>query len=174
MTGNCHVRFLGGNGVERPLTYPIARENNMANKKRLAVVFSAIVLLAGTYLLLNLCAKIDLGELPPENGTSTRMYPLKTRILRYAKKNNKLPSKLSDLPPLEGFSNFTKDYWGNDIIYQVNGSTVTLLSYGKDQKPGGAGDNLDVVGVFEAKNEFGQWVDENSAWKIMPLQKPSI
>ena len=23
MTGNCHVRFLGGKGAERPLTYPI-------------------------------------------------------------------------------------------------------------------------------------------------------
>ena len=27
MTGNCHVRFLGGNGAERPLTYPVRKSN---------------------------------------------------------------------------------------------------------------------------------------------------
>ena len=26
MTGNCHVRFLGGKGAERPLPYPVRKQ----------------------------------------------------------------------------------------------------------------------------------------------------
>lgn len=142
----------------------------MTNKKRLTIFVSVIaVVVATTYMFLWLWMKADLGNLPPENFTSTTMYPLKTRILRYATEHNNLPPNLTVLPPLEGFINSTKDVWGNEIIYQVEGATIKLISYGKDQKPGGVGENLDVVGIFDAKNGFGEWAGENDNWKIQPL-----
>lgn len=141
------------------------------NKIILTVIGVAGSLGAG-YLLLMVMAAADLGySIPPENHTSTTMYPLKTRILKYVKTHNALPSSLSVLPPLEGYINSTKDAWGNEIIYKVEGTTVKLISYGKDAKPGGVGDNLDVIGVFEAKNSFGEWADETSNWKVAPLTK---
>ena len=141
----------------------------MTNKKRLAILVSVVAVIATAYMFLWLWMKADLGNLPPENFTSTTMYPLKTRILRYAKKHNHLPPNLTVLPPLEGFINSTKDVWGNEIIYQVDGTTIKLISYGKDQKPDGVGENLDVVGIFETKNGFGGWAGENDNWKVQPL-----
>ena len=114
----------------------------------------------GLCLLVVVTSACYLGKLPPEDYTATTMEPLKTRILRFAKANNRLPDALSDLPPLEGFTNKTTDVWGNEIRYGVSGSTITLISYGKDQKPGGSGDDRDVVGVFDSKSVDGKWVDE--------------
>jgi hypothetical protein len=97
------------------------------------------------------------------------MYPLKIRILRYAKVNKSLPTKLSELPPLEGFRNSITDVWGTEIKYLIEGTAVTLISYGKDQKPGGVGDDLDVIGTFETRSPSGHWLDEETDWTIRPL-----
>lgn len=141
----------------------------MTNKKRLAIFVSVLAVIPTAYIFLWLWMKADLGNLPPENFTSTTMYPLKTRILRYAKEHNNLPPNLTVLTPLDGFINSTKDVWGNEIIYQVDGTTIKLISYGKDQKPGGVGENLDVVGIFEASNSVGGSAREDDNWKVQPL-----
>lgn len=119
-------------------------------------------------------AACDFNHLPPENTTSTNMYVIKRRVIRFASTHNRLPNQLSELPPVSDFVDTTNDVWGNEIQYIVNGTTVRLFSYGKDQKPDGSGDNLDVVGVFDAKNEGGEWKDEsrtddNSDWEKIPL-----
>lgn len=145
----------------------------MTKTKIIVAVVAGIAVMVAAYGFLCLWAKADLGNLPPENHTATTMYPLKIRILRFAKINNKLPPDLAALPLLEGFYNSTKDVWGNEIIYLVEGTTVKLISYGKDQKPGGVGENLDVVGAFEAKNGFGGWADEDSNWIVRPLANNS-
>jgi hypothetical protein len=48
-----------------------------------------------------------------------------------------------------------------------------LLSYGKDQRQGGSGDDRDVIGVFDAKTVGGEWADAtsdvSSEWKVKPL-----
>jgi type II secretion system (T2SS) protein G len=127
----------------------------------------------GLCLLLVFAGGCYLDSLPPENHTSTAMYPLKKRILRFANTHDRPPHALSELPPLEGFTNRTTDVWGNEIKYIVDGTTITLLSYGKDQRPGGNGDARDVIGIFEAKNVDGKWADgtfdESSEWKVEPL-----
>ena len=105
------------------------------------------------------------------------MYPLKRRILLFANSNDRLPQTLSELPPLEGFTNRTTDVWGNEIKFIIDGTTVTLLSYGKDRKSGGSGDDLDVIGSFDAKTIDGKWADGtsdvSSEWKVKPLSEKS-
>jgi hypothetical protein len=129
---------------------------------------------ASLCLLLAFAGGCYLGNLPPENYTSSTMYPLKRRILRFANTNDRLPHLLSELPPLEGFTNRTTHVWGNEIKFIVDGTTITLLSYGKDQEPGGSGDDRDVIGIFDAKTVDGEWADgtsdESSAWKVEPLR----
>src|SRR5947199_10387699 len=89
-----------------------------------SVILFTVALLASAWLLFLSFAAAEFGmRLPPENHTSTYMYPLKTRILRFAKMNNRLPSTLSELPPLDGFINRTTDIWGNEIKYTVDGTT---------------------------------------------------
>ena len=128
---------------------------------------------ASLCLLVVFAGGCHLGDLPPENYTSTTMYPLKRRILNYAKIYNRLPTTLSELPPLEGYTNQTTDVWGNEILLVIHKTSVTLVSYGKDQKPGGRGDDRDVIGIFEAKTPDGNWADgttdESAKWTLEPL-----
>ena len=98
------------------------------------------------------------------------MYPLKTRIIRFALKNNRLPVDLGNLPPLEGFTNRITDAWGNPFKMTVDNDRVTLISYGKDKKPGGMGDYRDVIGIFKIKTRDGKWVkEEEYNWIKQPL-----
>ena len=115
-------------------------------------------------------ADLGIGMLPPENATSTTMYSLKRRIHLYAKTHNQLPKALEQLPPLEGFNNRTKDVWGNKIILKQDGYLVSLISFGKDQKPGGSEGNRDVVGIFNTRLDNKNWAGENSPWFKKPLE----
>ncbi len=133
------------------------------------IVFCVFVT-AGFYVL-SLWMKADLGVgmLPPENYTSTTMHPLKRRIHLYIEANNKLPSTLEELPLLKGFSDRVVDVWGNKIVLKIEGTEISLISYGKDQIPGGIGENLDVIGIFNARINDNSWANEDSPWMQKPL-----
>jgi len=45
-------------------------------------------------------------------------------------------------PYLRG--NLPQDPWGNDYVYEPDGRTYTLMSYGADGAPGGEGDDADI------------------------------
>jgi hypothetical protein len=139
------------------------------SRRGVKIIGGVVFVLVGGYFVLAFLSKAFLHHLPPENYTSTSMYPLKTRILRFANINDRLPHNLEELPPLEGFTNRTVDVWGNEIIMKSEGTKVVLLSYGKDQAEGGKDDNLDVVGVIETKDINGGWVNEDTDWLSRPL-----
>lgn len=80
-----------------------------------------------------------------------------------------MPTSIEELPVLEGFYNSNTDGWGLPIRMLINGTEVTLHSYGKDNKLGGTGANLDFIHIFEAKTSSNEWADENDegypSWK---------
>ena len=139
------------------------------SKKGVKILGSVVLVVVGGYFVLAFLSKAFIHHLPPENYTSTSMHPLKTRILKFANNNNRLPYNLEELPPLEGFTNRTADVWGNEIIMKNEGTKVVLISYGKDQAEGGAADDLDVIGVIETKNTDGSWSKEDANWLSRPL-----
>ncbi len=139
----------------------------MTKKKGILIVL--IIIFVGGYFLLTYLTKAFIHYIPPENYTSTSMYPLKTRILKFANKHNRLPYDLNELPKLEGFTNRTIDYWGNELIMKIEGSKVILISYGKDKMKGGINDNLDVVGVIETRTKEGNWSREDTDWFSQPI-----
>lgn len=150
-----------------------AKANNIAtviNKRTILIIIGLVVfVMVVGYLFLMIWMKIDLGDLPPENFTSTTMYGLKRQILLYAEQNNRLPNTVDELPPIEGFDNRVTDVWGNKIIMQIDGTTVSLISYGKDKKPGGQGYDHDVIGIFEAKIPIEDRVKKDTVWIQSPL-----
>lgn len=87
---------------------------------------------------------------PKKAATEATLTVLSRRIRLYVKLNYRIPPNLSNLPVLRGFSNGTEDAWGNDIIYLVHGTEVTLLSFGRDGKHGGQGDDADIIKTFDA------------------------
>lgn len=138
------------------------------------VILGAVVLgIVALYLVLMLWMKADLGEVYPDSITSTTMHVIKRRILHYGKQNNRLPSSVEELPDLKGFYSSNTDYWGGKIMIRVDGTKVSLISYGKDMKPGGKGANLDLIAVFDAKASTGAWADENddghNSWIEHPI-----
>jgi hypothetical protein len=54
----------------------------------------------------------------------------------------------------------------------VEGDEVTLTSYGRDGRPGGTGEDADIVGVFRAKTADGRWADELGEWRVDPFATP--
>jgi hypothetical protein len=140
--------------------------------KNLSIYRLTTIIIASScgFIFIMIWARADLGyRLPPENHTASYMQPLQTRILRYAKNNNRLPASLQELPLLIGYTNRTTDVWNNEIRLIVKGTNITLMSYGKDQKVGGCGDDRDVVGTFEARTQSGAWAEELSGWSVRPL-----
>ena len=113
--------------------------------------------------------------IPPESLTYNSMHMIKRRILRYARTNNKLPRTLDALPVIQGYSDRLTDAWAERILYHINDdSSITLTSYGKDGRPGGAGLNADMVGVFMPKTPDGQWQGELCEWAIDPFSNEKI
>ncbi len=88
-------------------------------------------------------------RVPPYSYTITTISCIGDRINTFFIENNKLPGKLSGLPPREGYNNSLEDYWGREIIYEYDSElNIKLISYGKDGKVGGVGDNADIIEKF--------------------------
>ena len=100
------------------------------------------------------------------------MHMCKRRIQRFAIEHNHLPSSLRETAEIPGYDNSIKDAWGFPIIYSVDtNGVVTLTSLGKDNKPGGNGDNADMVGVFPSRQPNGRWSDEFVEWTTDPFKE---
>ena len=101
-----------------------------------------------------------LHRLPPENHTATTMYPLKRQILKFAVAHDRLPHTLSELPPLDGFTNRTTDVWemkSNSLLMEPQS---TYLATAKIKSPVGV---VMIVMLLEfsmpkPKMESGQMV----------------
>jgi len=95
--------------------------------------------------------------------TQLQMDALKTALQDYYLDNGSYPTteqglkalvdKPSSSPEPANYSpdgylkgkTLPKDSWGRDFIYEADGASYTLESYGKDGKVGGAGYDLDII-----------------------------
>ena len=94
-------------------------------------------------------------KIPPDALTRTRMCGIEYRIRDYYAKERRLPENLSVLPELRDDN---RDYsladgWGRPIQYTIEGRTVSLLSWGKDGRPGGNGQDADITVTFTVSEE---------------------
>ena len=112
--------------------------------KKLAIV-GIVLFLAAASILLCCCTE----GIKPRDVTRTRITCLLVRILRYYDVNHKLPESLAELPQEENRDNAITDGWGRPIVYATNNDSVTLISLGKDGRPGGdAGEDVDIMREF--------------------------
>ena len=107
--------------------------------------------------------------IPPRSNTYGAMHMMKRRILQYAATHDTLPESLNQLPTIEGYYNSITDGWGRPILWHIEGEQVTLTSFGRDGRPGGFGEDADMVGVFRVKTSDGRWSEELCPWQIDPF-----
>lgn len=109
----------------------------------------ALVILVIIVIALGVVGFAFVEEVPPEALTRTSMTVIEVRIRDYVAAHHRLPDNLSDLPKLiDNRSESIVDGWGRPIQYEEDGQTVTLLSLGKDGRPGGAGLDTDIKATF--------------------------
>jgi hypothetical protein len=136
------------------------------NKVRRPIWISLVV----TLVLLGV-AMLFVDVMPPKSRTAGAMTLCKRRILRYARAQGRLPLSLDVTSPIDGHDTSVKDAWGVVIEYEVGtDGTVTLRSLGKDRRPGGTGDNQDLVGTFPSRQANGSWSDELVEWSKPPFE----
>lgn len=97
---------------------------------------------------------------PPSQVTSNSIVETFVRIELYAKQHGSLPHSLDALPRREGYANETRDGWDRRLLYDINSDgTITLASLGKDGRPGGDGDNADLIATCRAYRPDGSlWI----------------
>jgi hypothetical protein len=141
------------------------RNENMKTKKTIKVSLVAALLLFGVAMLF-------VDTIPPRSMTHLSMHMCKRRVLRYAQEHGVMPSSLSDTKPIEGYHSSIKDGWGVVLTYRVEANdVVTFKSLGKDRTVGGAGDDIDMIGIFPAKTSDGSWSDEFVEWTQDPFDE---
>ena len=125
---------------------------------------SILMILAVTFILL-VAAWLYMERVPSAQMTALHIITCKQRIQEYAMEHNALPSSLNETKEIKGEYNSIKDAWGHPIIYSVDkDGIVTLTSLGKDNKPGGTGDNADIVGVYPSRQPNGRWSEMLDKW----------
>ena len=120
-------------------------------------IFVYIFIILGIAFIIYLLVE----KIPPVTFTRSKMLEVALRIREYVKTHQELPSDLYSLPFREGFDNRIKDAWGNEIKYSITeDNQVVLKSFGKDAKPGGQGENNDIILSFAPKSKDESFLTE--------------
>lgn len=122
----------------------------------LLTIFLVTLLIAFFIWLLG--GQSDIMYEPPATilKTKLRMITIKTRVVAYIRQNNKIPRSLEVLPAVPGpINNIITDGWGRKIQFTSKNNTITLESYGEDNRKGGWGVNRDIKTVLEFKKTNG-------------------
>jgi len=104
--------------------------------------------------------------------TTSNMSLIRMKILELLQKDESVQISLSALLLSESKQFVKADAWGNEFRMIKSGNEVRIESYGADNRPGGSGDDADIVGVFKIKDENGKFYGEGfETWVIDPRKK---
>jgi hypothetical protein len=108
----------------------------------LGLVVSAIAVVACWLGPGQLCTR-GTGQDP----TQYDLFEIRNAIADYQEKTGRLPSSLAEIETFQGdevrFNSV--DGWGRPFRFSVEGGTCTVISYGRDGKPGGRGLDCDLT-----------------------------
>ena len=115
--------------------------------------FSLIEMIA-VLVLIGIVATLVVRNVMPQftggqtNAAKAQVSAMSTTVEAYYMENGKYPDSLQQLVGKYGLrESQLKDPWGNEIVYRrpgEGGRDFDLVSYGRDGKPGGDGNNADI------------------------------
>jgi len=116
-----------------------------------AILVASVIVCAAALCVFVLTFLVE--RIPAPDMTRSRIGGFEYRLHDYYAVNHRLPASLSDIPVEANKDNEVVDGWGRPIQYSSNGTTVTLLSLGKDGRRGGTGEDADIVDTFDVVKE---------------------
>jgi len=85
----------------------------------------------------------DLTSIAPSSFTESNMRNVAVQILEYVNEY-RLPDDMSSILVQDGYN--IKDDWERPLLFdKLSDDTITITSLGKDGKPGGEGENGDII-----------------------------
>jgi hypothetical protein len=119
---------------------------------RVAMGLLLLILLA---VIVRLVIDIGFAEtIPPDALTRTRMTVTEIRVRDYYAAKGTVPTSLDVLPITNAVrDNSITDGWGRLIQCRVEGTKVILTSLGRDGRPGGSGEDSDIVATFSVQGD---------------------
>ena len=102
--------------------------------------------------------------------THYAMEMLKHRVMKHVRSGGRVPISLEQLPSQPGCMDSNVDGWGRKMELRFENRRATVISYGRDGKPGGTDDDEDIVGDFDATPEKDAGEDDAKEWLHNPTQ----
>jgi hypothetical protein len=97
--------------------------------------------------------------------THRAMASAKHRVTMWVRTGDRLSDALHELS--SGKSEYMEsniDGWGRRLHFRMDGERAIVTSYGRDGKPGGTGDDEDIVGEFDPKRSRQADAEDQSDW----------
>lgn len=108
-----------------------------------------IIMAIGVFLVIIVSVISGINWVSPIDTTHVRFIVLEKRIRQAVTQGAEIKSvELSSLPKDLNKDNSIMDGWGNPIEMHVDGSSITLKSYGEDGRLGGADRSADIEYSF--------------------------
>ncbi len=121
------------------------------------MVNSALLLLASLIL-----AGCNYDTMTREEATDASVTVVRNAINAFVADNGRAPSNMVEIARYRPVDKAWNDAWGRPLLYQVNTSGgASLTSLGKDGRPGGLGQDTDLIWTFALKDRSGNWIGTN-------------
>lgn len=122
---------------------------------RQLLVSRKLIYMSGVFLLAASCQNWRIVDtIPPQNMTESALVFTYHRIQTFWNQHGRVPPKPAEMPDMEDRDCSMKDGWGHELNWDSDGiSRVRVWSLGRDEKPGGTGDDADMEVVFVGKQK---------------------
>ena len=113
------------------------------------------------------CSLLPIDTISPTERANSSIGETFVRIHMYMKEHREAPPNLTVLPKRDGYANDIMDGWGHGLHYEVDkNGVITLSSLGADGKPGGGGQNKDIIRQYRTRNSDGSLIIDDELWIV--------
>lgn len=111
----------------------------------------------------------------PEQTTRQNMVDSLLRIREYMIQQRKYPADLRSLPLVDDHGTNTNDGWGRPLIYEVSSDgIISIISLGRDGKPGGTKEDADIRRRYRTLNKDGMPNVDDEYWIVTQSIDPVV
>lgn len=121
-----------------------------------------LVAISVPFLASPILAGCNLDTMSYEEATDASATVVRNGINNFVADTGRAPSNMTEIARYRPVDKAWNDAWNRPFLYQVNTSGIaSITSLGKDGRPGGWGQDADLVWTFALKDHSGNWIGTN-------------